>query len=306
MKLNTVNRDRSIGSFIGAAVGDAVGATNEFKSAGTFTPITDMVGGGAHRLVPGQWTDDTSMALGLADSILNGTGHKGAMENYLAWANGEKFSSDDQRGCFDIGITVSTALAKYRVMRNEFAGSTDPNSAGNGSLMRLAPVPVAYQNQPVEALMAACGESSKTTHGAKEAVDACAVWGAMIFAAFKGAKKEDISMAGALVCGPNTSQKIVELVNAIKFDFKNRPTGYVVDSFACALRCFANTTNFRDCILMAANLGGDADTIACIAGQLAGAYYGLSGIPAEWVAKLAKREELFDVAERLCKFAEAD
>ena len=138
------SKDRFRGCLLGLAVGDAVGTTLEFKPPGSFKPIHDMVGGGPFSLKPGEWTDDTSMALCLATSLLekNGFDPKDQMDRYCRWWKEGYLSSNGR--CFDIGNTVSAALALYGRTGDPIAGSTNPQSAGNGSIMRLAPVPMFY------------------------------------------------------------------------------------------------------------------------------------------------------------------
>jgi ADP-ribosyl-[dinitrogen reductase] hydrolase len=158
-------RGRYHGALLGLAAGDALGTTLEFKSPGTFKPLSDMVGGGPFNLQPGQWTDDTSMALCLGESLVrcHGFDPKDQMERYCRWWQ-EGYLSYTGR-CFDIGLTVSAALSKYTEAGDPFMGSVDRRTAGNGSLMRLAPVPLAYRANPELAIHYA-GESSRTTHGA--------------------------------------------------------------------------------------------------------------------------------------------
>jgi len=135
--------DRYRGAFLGLAVGDALGTTLEFKAPGSFKPITDMLGGGPFGLKPGQWTDDTSMALCLAESLIEKGGFdpKDQMDHYCRWWLEGHLSSTGT--CFDIGATVRTSLESYLRSGEPFAGSADPFTAKNGSLMRLAPVPLA-------------------------------------------------------------------------------------------------------------------------------------------------------------------
>jgi ADP-ribosyl-[dinitrogen reductase] hydrolase len=137
-------RDRMRGALIGLAVGDAVGTTVEFKTPGSFPPVTDMVGGGPFRLAAGEWTDDTSMALCLAESLIEGREFDPVdqMKRYTKWYKHGHLSSNGR--CFDIGNTVSEALARFAETKDPFAGSRAPNKAGNGSLMRLAPIPMFY------------------------------------------------------------------------------------------------------------------------------------------------------------------
>src|SRR5215472_13688229 len=184
-------RERYRGSLLGLAVGDAVGTTLEFRPAGSFTPLDDMVGGGPFRLNPGEWTDDTSMALCLAASLVERKGFdaRDQMERYLRWRDEGYMSSNGK--CFDIGNTVSSALRQFEATGSPLAGSTHPRTAGNGSIMRLAPVPLFYALNPREAIEKSA-ESSRTTHGAQTSVDACGYLGALIVGALHGHSKEEL------------------------------------------------------------------------------------------------------------------
>ncbi len=183
--------DRYRGCLLGLATGDAVGTTLEFEPPGTFTPIKDMVGGGPFGLQPGQWTDDTSMALCLAESLIeqNGFDPVDQLQRYLQWYRVGHLSSTGQ--CFDIGNTVRSALMRFGRTGEPYCGSTDPRSAGNGSIMRLAPVPLFFAQNPEEAIEMSA-ESSRTTHGAETAVDACRYLGGLIVGAVNGASREEL------------------------------------------------------------------------------------------------------------------
>jgi len=183
--------DRCFGCLLGLAAGDALGTTLEFKSPGTFEPITDMVGGGPFQLEAGQWTDDTSMALCLAESLIecDGFDARDQMERYVRWWREGHLSPTGD--CFDIGGTVSTALGKFLSYGDPYAGSTHPHSAGNGSLMRLAPVPTYYAADPSQAIVCSA-ESSRTTHGASTSIDACRYMGALIVGALTGASRDEL------------------------------------------------------------------------------------------------------------------
>ena len=184
-------KDRFRGCLLGLAVGDAVGTTLEFKPAGSFKPIRDMVGGGPFRLKPGEWTDDTSMALCLATSLVetNGFDPKDQMDRYCRWWKEGYLSSNGV--CFDIGNTVSAALRHFGQTGDPIAGPTSPRSADNGSIMRLAPVPMFYYPD-VTAAIRYSAESSRTTHGAPECIDACRLLAGIICRAISGASKEDV------------------------------------------------------------------------------------------------------------------
>ena len=291
----TTTEQRYQGCLMGLAVGDAVGTTVEFRPPGSFPPVTDMVGGGPFRLNPGEWTDDTSMALCLADSLIacGGFDPGDQIERYLRWRDDGYLSSNGR--CFDIGITVSDALNRHRDTGEPFAGSTDPNSAGNGSLMRLAPVPLFFASDPEHAIDMS-GESSRTTHGAATCVDACRYFGGLILGALRGESKEILlspgyspvpGLWGRLILCP----EIYEIA-AGSFESKEPPeivgSGYVVKSLEAALWAFRKSSTFRDGCLLAVNLGDDADTTAAIYGQIAGAHYGVDGIPATWRENIAE------------------
>jgi ADP-ribosyl-[dinitrogen reductase] hydrolase len=303
--INTLNiRDRYRGALLGLACGDAVGATLEFKPPGTFNPTTNMIGGGPFNLKPGQWTDDTSMALCLGESLVECGGFNPVdqMQRYLRWWQDGYLNVKGH--CFDIGLTVSAALGKYQKSGHPFAGSTDSYSAGNGSLMRLAPIPLAFRADVEQAIHYA-GESSRTTHGAQACIDACRYYTALIICALAGRSKVEILSPdfyqGSLVL------EIAEIATG-SYKRKNPPaiagTGYVVRSLEAALWAFYHSSSFAEGALMAANLGDDADTTAAVFGQLAGAFYGASGIPAKWLAKLAMRGFIEKLANDLLALSE--
>ena len=300
------SEERYQGCLIGLAVGDAVGTTVEFKKRDTFPDVTDMVGGGPFGLNPGEWTDDTSMALCLADSLITCGGFNPAdqMDRYLRWRDEGYLSSNGR--CFDIGITVSDALSRYRFAGQPFAGSTDPYSAGNGSLMRLAPVPMFFASDP-ELAIHMSGESSRTTHGAAACVDACRYFGGLILGAMQGEPKETLlapryTPAMGLWARQPLCPEIDEIA-AGSFKRKSRAevvgSGYVVKSLEAALWAFHNSADFEEGCLLAVNLGDDADTTAAIYGQIAGAHYGIDRIPAMWRERIAMGALITDMANGL-------
>jgi ADP-ribosyl-[dinitrogen reductase] hydrolase len=305
-------RDRYRGALLGLAVGDALGTTLEFKAPGTFKPITDLVGGGPFGLKPGQWTDDMSMALCLAESLIEKRGFdpKDQMDCYCRWWKKGYLSSTGT--CFDIGITVKTALAHYLQSGEPFAGSTDPFSAGNGSLMRLAPVPLAFRQDYGLAIYNA-GESSRTTHAAPTTIDACRYFAGLLLGALEGRSKEEL-LSSFFYPAPDKqywkryplSPEIAEIANG-SFKQKQPPAiignGFVVRSLEAALWAFYRSDSFRDGALRAVNLGNDADTTGAIYGQLAGAFYGVNAIPGDWLERLTMREFICERADALFDFS---
>lgn len=294
-------RSRARGAMIGLAVGDAVGTTLEFKPRDTYEPLTDMVGGGPFHLPAGTWTDDTSMALALAESLVahNGLNTDDLMNRFVAWWRQGKYSPTGE--CFDIGMATRNALARFERSGDPLAGSTDPYSAGNGSLMRLAPIAIRGLSAGSDVMRNEARLQSTTTHGADACLDACEAWAVLLRETMLGAEPQD---AFAAVSDLRLDKPIGPIV-AGSWIGKPRPeiasSGYVVHSLEAALWCNAQSTDFREIILLAANLGNDADTTAAIAGQLAGARLGLEAIPVEWREELAWYERLVDVADRLLR-----
>ncbi len=301
-----MNLDRYRGSILGLAVGDALGAPVEFKRPGSFKPVTTMTSGGAFGLRPGQWTDDTSLALCLAESLVetNGFDLIDQLERYVRWYRDGHLSSTGE--CFDIGNTTKMALNHYEETKEPYSGPTGPATAGNGSIMRLAPVPLAYAKDFGVAVERS-GESSKTTHGALEAVDSCRYLGGLIAASATGVDKtEFLSKRYSQKPGYWTENPLCQNVDAIangSFKEKSPPeikgSGYVIDCLEAALWAFYKTESFGDGCLLAVNLGDDADTTGAVYGQLAGAYYGASGIPAEWLRTLTLQPLVQSFADRL-------
>jgi ADP-ribosylglycohydrolase len=303
-------QDRYRGALLGLAAGDALGTTLEFRHPGDFEPITDLVGGGPFDLAPGQWTDDTSMALCLAESLVECQGFEPAdqMRRYVRWYREGYLSSTGR--CFDIGMTVRAALRRFEVAGNPFAGETSPHYGGNGSLMRLAPVPMAYARDPAEAVRLA-GEMSRTTHGAPQPVDACRYYAGLLVGALAGEPKEGLlAPRYSPVPGLWERQPLDRRIDAIalgSFKERNPPEirglGYVVPALEAALWAFWHSDTFEAGALLAVNLGDDADTTGAIYGQLAGACYGVEAIPARWREPLALRERIEVLADGLLALA---
>lgn len=291
-------QDRFRGALVGLAVGDAVGTSVEFLQRGEFTPVTDMVGGGAFNLQPGEWTDDTSLALCLAQSLIDCDGMNATdqLTKYVDWYKNGYMASNGY--CFDIGGTTRKALHDFIEIGTEVAWYDDNNTLGNGSIMRLAPVPMFFYDDRGTAIRNS-GLSSRTTHSAPECIEACKLLGAMIFDALDGLSMHSILFEQSSQFSCASIQDIADVSYQTKRESEIRGTGYVVQSLEAALWCFYNTDNFKDAILKATNLGDDADTTAAICGQLAGAYYGESGIPKEWVQKVAKLDLIRELADKL-------
>jgi ADP-ribosylglycohydrolase len=240
-----------------------------------------MVGGGAFNLRVGQWTDDTAMALCLADSLIacHGFDPLDQSKRYVRWFREGTMSSTGQ--CFGIGNTVRAALIHFEKTGAPYCEDDNPYAAGNGSIMRLAPVPIFYAGNPEEAI-ARSEESSRTTHGAKTCGDACRYFGGLLVGALNGLDKETLlSEHYSPVPGYWEVHPLGEEIDEIaggSFKHKDPPqiigSGYVVKSLEAALWAFHRSHSFREGALLAVNLGNDADTTGAVYGQIAGAYYG--------------------------------
>ncbi|WP_282935489.1 ADP-ribosylglycohydrolase family protein [Paenibacillus sp. RC67] len=304
--------DRYQGCLFGLAVGDALGTTLEFQSPGSFEPIHDMIGGGPFQLEAGQWTDDTSMALCLAESLLHCRMFHplDQIQRYVRWYRDGYMSSTGI--CFDIGNTVRAALERFEQTLEPFSGSIKRMAAGNGALMRLAPVPMYFAEYPEEAIFRS-GDSSLTTHGNVLSVDACRYYGGLIVGALQGrAKDELLSYCFSPVDGYWEQHILVpeiEMVAAGSYKSKQPPeikgTGYVVDALEAALWAFYRSNSFEEGCIMAVNLGDDADTTGAIYGQLAGAYYGVHSIPTDWLNKLTMKSYIEQTAVGLMQASES-
>jgi len=290
-------RDRARGALIGLAVGDAIGTTLEFSQRDNYRPLHDMVGGGPFNLQAGEWTDDTAMALALADCLNDPSGFSeyALMQRFEDWYRRGSFSCTGE--CFDIGIATRQAIERWRTSGNPEAGSADPMTAGNGSLMRLSPVAIRYWNDRAS-LRDIAARQSKVTHAAPEAVDACVYWAELLADAIEGAARSD-------VFSPRDQQyagKVSDVANG-SWRHKSRKAirsgGYVIESLEASLWCASRSIDFNQAVLAAANLGGDADTTAAITGQLAGSLVGYSGIPTAYRNKVAWHDVLLDQADRL-------
>jgi ADP-ribosylglycohydrolase len=306
--MDTIERFR--GCLLGLAAGDALGTTLEFTRPGSFQPISDMLGGGPFKLEAGQWTDDTSMALCLAESLIESRGFDPVdqLKRYVRWYRQGHLSSTGK--CFDIGGTTRAALQRFERTSEAYPGPTDTNSAGNGSLMRLAPVPMFYA-QNAQAAIERSADSSRTTHGTPAAVDACRYYGAVLWGALNAVPKEILLSAHYTpINGYWQNHPLVKEIDEIaagSYQRRNPPeitgSGHVVRSLEAALWALFHSSSFKEGALLAVNLGDDADTTGAIYGQLAGALYGEAAIPPEWREKLAMHALITSYADELFRLA---
>ncbi len=287
--------------FLGLAIGDALGMPLEFKQRGTFAEIETMQAGGAFNLPVGYWTDDTSMALCLADSILENQSYDSydVMDRYAKWRReGYRSSTGD---CFDIGNQTTAAISEYLSSPQVSVEMRRSEAAGNGSIMRLAPVVMASlaARNSLEQTMAISAVSARETHYSVAAETATAIFAAMLAKAAVATTKQEILDFSAVNYAQ--SEPIIAALKGAESKTPDvlKPTGYVIDTLEVAMWAFMTTDTFKDGALNTVNMGGDADTIGAVYGQLAGAYYGYQSIPSEWLGVLHDSVGLRELAARL-------
>ncbi len=262
--------------------------------------MTDYRNGGPHGLNAGEWTDDTSMALALADSIAVGWDLNDQADRYVQWWKTGKYSVNGR--CFDIGITTRSALGNYVAKKNALtSGDRSDRASGNGSIMRLAPLPIRFGHHyadQLDELSRLAEESSLPTHASDQCVSACRYLATVLAALIHGEDRDEVL---------SPDWKPLKQLNAIKplhpliqeiaqgsFRQKQPPeiegSGWVVKSLEASLWAFHDAETFEEAVLKAVNLGDDADTTGAICGQLAGAYWGESGIPQSLRSGLARMD----------------
>jgi ADP-ribosyl-[dinitrogen reductase] hydrolase len=303
--------DRFRGALLGLAVGDALGTTLEFAARDSAT-VVDMVGGGPFHLKAGGWTDDTSMACCLAYSLLKSNGFNAhhVMECFSYWYRFGAFSPTGE--CFDIGTTTRLAIDQFLATGDPYAGSADPSTAGNGSIMRLAPV-VLYYLRDFDQMVQVAEASSRLTHAAAEAVDACRYFACLLWGALSGVSKEELLDADYEPVRSLLSMRplapSIERIARGSYKRKSRneikSTGYVVDTLEAALWAFFRNDDFKAGALEAVNLAGDADTVGAVYGQLSGAFYGETAMPIKWVINVSSSHGFYHFAQDLLAATEA-
>lgn len=267
------SQDQARGMLVGLAVGDALGTTVEFQPRGSFEPLTDIVGGGPFGLAAGKWTDDTSMAMCLAQMLrsANGWDPEDAMKRFQNWRHHGYLSSTGV--CFDIGNQTTEALDRFQKTGNPYAGPTEDEKSGNGGIMRLAPVVLAY-GASVQSAQSVAQLQSRLTHASPLCLRAAA------------------NMAQFMVTGDATLLPRPE-------EPPDEASGYVVHTLHAAFWALTQGDTFRDVLLAAVNLGGDADTVGAVTGQLAGRIYGYEAIPEEWRSILHEHDKIRTAADDL-------
>ena len=298
LRNNLTIHDRAVGAFIGLAIGDALGAPVEFCRRDTFEPVTDMRAGGYFKLPVGAWTDDTAMALCLAESLIE---HppldlKDLLNRFCLWAS--KGANTSTGVCVGIGQNTLRVLGNYHRKGELFAPETRQKSDGNGALMRLAPVALRHWPSPVEAKRIA-ELQSRATHYSDISAAACEALALILSFLIRGDAWEQAAKPDPADHWPDSIRAITHENWGERDRDSIHSTGFVVNTLEAAMWAVDTTSSFPAALLRAVNLGDDADSVGAVAGQLAGARYGLSGIPRNWLNVLVQRERIETIGQQL-------
>jgi ADP-ribosylglycohydrolase len=310
-------QDRILGGLWGALVGDALGVPVEFidRDEVRINPVTGMRGFGTHKQPPGTWSDDSSLLLCTADSLVR---HEFDTQDlgtrFVRWYREELWTPHGK--VFDVGVATAQAIGSIaHGMRAEMAGGQDQYSNGNGSLMRMLPVSLRFAALADKPLLDRVHRASALTHRHPRSQMACGLYTLVIRGLLNG-KPAAEALAQALLAFRafyegeawwaaeyDYFQFILAEKLAACSEAEIDSSGYVLHTLTAALWCLLTTRNFQDCVLKAVNLGGDTDTTGCVAGGLAGVAYGVAPIPADWIGQLARKndvDDLFQEFSHLC------
>jgi ADP-ribosylglycohydrolase len=299
-------RDRFRGALVGLAIGDALGASVQYRKPGSFAPLTDLIGGGPFELPRGAWTDDTAMALCLAESLIDCNGFDAAdqVARYQRWQREAHLTSTGE--CIGITASVAKALATARWSGKAFVGSHDPAQLDKEALSRVAPAALFFLAD-ARAAVSYAAEAARTTHQSPVVLDACRYLAALLVGALQGVGRRQLLKSGySPVPGLWDEHPLKEQVAIVAHESfrRKKPSeidvgGGAASALEAALWAIDQSSTFREGALLAVNLGLDADVVGAVYGQLAGAIYGVGGIPPGWRNALAKRELIEDFADRL-------
>jgi ADP-ribosylglycohydrolase/protein-tyrosine phosphatase len=303
-------RDRYHGALLGLAIGDALGASVQFRRPGSFPPVSDLQAGGPFDLPRGAWTDDTAMALCLAESLLECQGFDAGdqVERYRRWQREGHLSSTGQ--CLGITASVSRALAAAQWRGTSFAGSHDPSRIDKEPLARVAAAVLYFLPNPEQAIEMAA-DSARTTHQAPVVLDACRLFAALLIGALQGVPKNRLLSPGYTpVPGLWERKPLKPAVEAIAAGSYRTRSAAQLDGGGTILTCLESvlwavekSSNFRAGALLAVNLGLDADVTGAAYGQFAGALHGVANIPQGWNRGIMQRDLLSGFADRLLSAA---
>lgn len=298
---------------LGLCIGDALGVPVEFRSREQLrrSPVTKMRALGTHHQPAGTWSDDSSLALCLADSLCNGYDPENIALKFLQWYNAEIWTPHGR--VFDIGIATRQAIHKIsKGIAPQLCGGTSEYDNGNGSLMRILPLLFYIKNFKIEQRFDIIKEVSSITHAHIRSVLACFIYLEFLLEIMNGTgknesyKKVQATVIHFLDYTPICSQNEMDQFERIlKNNISSYPedeiksSGYVLHSLEASLWCFLNSESYSEAVLKAVNLGEDTDTTGAITGGIAGIYYGFGNIPQDWIAELVRKDDIAELCEKL-------
>ncbi len=304
--------DRIKGCLVGLAIGDALGVHHEFKKRKDVVPISTYTDDNPYSIPKGYWTDDTSMALCMANSLIEKKEFSATdiMEKFLLWMRKGYMSSTGE--CFDIGNTTRQAIMEYwrNPMLGPYRGFSDVMSAGNGSIMRLAPIPLFFNNNMTEAISYA-ESSSRLTHGYKDCIDSCRLLSECLYRLINDQPIFNVFYdsdyrRSIITIQDQLSPQVQHIIEG-KFFNKTvdeiKSGGGVIETLEAAMWALSTTQSFEEVVLKAVNLGDDADTVGAVTGQLAGAAYGYNAIPKHLIEGLYSAESLVETATSIYRIS---
>jgi ADP-ribosylglycohydrolase len=299
-------RDRYQGAMLGLAVGDALGASVQYRAPGSFTPLGDMLGGGPFEMPRGGWTDDTAMALCVAESLVECRKFDPAdqITRYRLWQREGHLTSTGQ--CIGITAVVAQALATAKWSGKPFAGSHDPTRMDKEALSRVAPVVLFFLAEPRSAVEFAA-EAARTTDQSPILLDACRYFASLLVGALQGTSRQQLLNPGYApvedLWRRRPLKPAIAAIAAGSYRNKAPPDiqggGGVVEALEAVLWVLGRTQSFREGALLAANLGFDSDVTGALFGQLGGALYGVAAIPTGWRSAVLKRELIEQLTDQL-------
>jgi len=299
-------RDRFQGSMLGLAVGDALAVHTQYRKPGSFAAVGDILGGGPFDLPRGAWSDDTAMALLLAESLVecDGFDANDQVQRYARWQREGYGSATGQ--CVGITASVARALATAQYRHQPFAGSHDPNQLDREPLSRVAPVVMFFFADPAEAV-ARAAESARITAQAPMVLDCVRLLAAILHQALAGKEKGAVLRPPRdLWITPTTRPEVLAVYEGSysRLDLADvQAGGHIVQALEAALWAFQRSANFREGALACANLGRDSDVVTAVYGAIAGAHFGVSSIPGIWRNSLMRQEAVIDASDRLLTHA---
>ncbi|OQP65963.1 hypothetical protein A3860_15350 [Niastella vici] len=302
------------GALFGVAIGDALGVPAEFTSRERLKlePIKDFIGYKSHNQPPGTFSDDSSLTFCLAESLCKGYDLNDLGFRFIQWRNEGYWTAGGE--VFDIGMTTHRAIGRLKKgSRPSLAGDFDEDCNGNGSLMRIIPLLFYIRDLDLEKRYEIIKDVSSVTHGHIRSVIACFYYLEFALELLRGcdkqtAYKNTATTVFGFIVNKQIMQSEIDLFAPLlkeditKQDINNIPSfGYVMNTLKASMYCFLSTENYPDAVLMAVNLGNDADTTGAVTGGLAGLYYGFDSIPEKWINEIKRSNDIKDLCDRLSK-----